>query len=165
METKDVVMIILIIAAVIAVAYFTLSKKQSSSQAPSASSQSSITPPSLPSNTPSPTSSAQTQPFIVQTYSVSGTMNLVIPLLSETFIVAVYPQNSVSLTAWFNLNNSQQQDQTSLVVIDNPVTITQPTVILTSDGLKQNNVPYEGYPYLVLSTYGTATIVVSFYKK
>lgn len=128
---------------------------------------------STPSATPSPSVVPLGSPvptivgpsFQVKQYTFQGTQDVIIPLLSEDFVVVVSPaQNqNVSLTAWFNLTNNTNQDSSSLVVINSPVTITEPTPVLSSQALKANNVAYIGYPYLVLALNGSGTIYISFY--
>jgi len=123
------------------------------------------------SPTPSP------QPFIVQTYMLSQAGNIMIPLLSENFVVSVKPLGttassttsattsppSVSISAWFNIENDTKLHDDSLIINETPVTITQETPIIFSDVLKQNGVPYHGYPYLIIAADGPLLIKVAFY--
>lgn len=129
----------------------------SSSQSPSPATP---TPSTTPSPSPTPT---PTQPFVVNTYSVNNT-NVLIPLLSEDFVISIKPlSDQVSVMAWFNIENDVQQHGDSLIVNNNPITITQETPIIYSDVLKSQNVPYNGYPYLVIAVAGFAEIKASFY--
>ena len=127
--------------------------------------------PSPASPTPSP------QPFIVQTYMLSQAGNIMIPLLSENFVVSVKPLGttasgatsattsppSVSISTWFNIENDTKLHDDSLIINETPVTITQETPIIFSDVLKQNGVPYQGYPYLIIAADGPLLIKVAFY--
>ena len=126
---------------------------------------------------PSPSSR---QPFIVQTYMLSQAGNIKIPLLSENFVVSAEPLGlagatalgvtsitsppSVSISAWFNIENDTKLHDDSLIINETPVTITQETPIIFSDVLKQNGVPYHGYPYLIIAADGPLLIKVAFYK-
>ena len=117
--------------------------------------------------TPTPTPTASPLPVqfpIYQQYTVTQSSggNVVIPLLTDNFVVSVKPVTTTSLMAWFNITNDQHLHDDSLIVIPNLVTITQETPILFSSTLKQQNVPFEGYGYLVISLSAPATIKVSF---
>ena len=120
-----------------------------------------------PTSTPTPTPTASPLPVqfpIYQEYTVTQSSggNVVIPLLTDNFVVSVKPVTTTSLMAWFNITNDQYLHNDSLIVIPNLVTITQETPILFSSTLKQQNVPFEGYGYLVISLSAPATIKVSF---
>ena len=120
---------------------------------------------SSPTPTPTPTASPLPVQFpIYQQYTVAQSSggNVVIPLLTDNFVVSVKPVTTTSLMAWFNITNDQYIHDDSLIIIPNLVTITQETPILFSSTLKQQNVPFEGYGYLVLSLSAPATIKVSF---
>jgi len=129
----------------------------------------------------SPSPSPQQQPFIVQTYMLSQAGNIKIPLLSENFVVSAEPLGlvgatvlgvtsvipsppSVSISAWFNIENDTKLHDDSLIINETPVTITQETPIIFSDVLKQNGVPYHGYPYLIIAADGPLLVKVAFYK-
>ena len=127
---------------------------------PSNTPTSSLTPSMSPNPTNTPTPS---QSFIVNTYTVTNT-NVLIPLLSEDFVISVKPySDQVSVMAWFNIENDVNQHGDSLVLNSDPITITQETPIIYSDVLKTQNIPYEGYPYLVIAVAGSAEIKASFY--
>jgi hypothetical protein len=103
--------------------------------------------------------------------------NIMIPLLSENFVVSVKPLGtatssatsatssppSVSISTWFNIENDTKLHNDSLIINETPVTITQETPIIFSDVLKQNGVPYQGYPYLIIAADGPLLIKVAFY--
>jgi len=127
----------------------------------------------------STSSSPSQQPYVVQTYTLSQAGNILIPLLSENFVVTAEPLGleaakalgvtsttsapSVSISVWFNIENDTKLHNDSLIINETPITITQETPIIFSDVLKQNNVPYHGYPYLVIAADGPLLIKVAFY--
>jgi len=167
MDKKIVYSILLSIVIVAILIYLFVIRK------PTASAYTSPTPSpqALISPTPSP------QPFIVQTYMLSQAGNIMIPLLSENFVVSVEPLGttasgttsattsppSVSISTWFNIENDTRLHDDSLIINETPVTITQETPIIFSDVLKQNGVPYHGYPYLIIAADGPLLIKVAFY--
>jgi len=132
-----------------------------------------------PVTSTSTTSSPSQQPYVVQTYTLSQAGNILIPLLSENFVVTAEPLGleaakalgvtsttsapSVSISVWFNIENDTKLHNDSLIINETPITITQETPIIFSDVLKQNNVPYHGYPYLVIAADGPLLIKVAFY--
>ena len=132
-----------------------------------------------PVTSTSTTSSPSQQPYVVQTYTLSQAGNILIPLLSENFVVTAEPLGleaakalgvtsttsapSVSISVWFNIENDTKLHNDSLIINDTLTTITQKTPIIFSDVLKQNNVPYHGYPYLVIAADGPLLIKVAFY--
>ena len=133
-----------------------------------------------PVTSTSTSSSPSQQPYVVQTYTLSQAGNILIPLLSENFVVTAEPLGleaakalgvtsttsapSVSISVWFNIENDTKLHNDSLIINETPITITQETPIIFSDVLKQNNVPYHGYPYLVIAADGPLLIKVAFYK-
>jgi len=151
--------------AVIAYLIYMLYYNKSVYNSPSPGQASSLipsTPPTTPypSYTPTPT---PTNPFIVNTYTVTNT-NVLIPLLSENFVISIKPfSDQVSVMAWFNIENDIKQHGDSLILNSDPITITQETPIIYSDVLRTQNVPYEGYPYLVIAVAGSAEIKASFF--
>jgi len=132
-----------------------------------------------PVTSTSTTSSPSQQPYVVQTYTLSQAGNILIPLLSENFVVTAEPLGleaakalgvtsttsapSVSISVWFNIENDTKLHNDSLIINETPITITQETPIIFSDVLKQNNVPYHGYPYLVIAADGPLLIKIAFY--
>ena len=160
MDNKIVVKMVVITLVVISYLIYKLYYNKlvynspSSSQAPSLSPS---TPPN-PSYAPTPP-----KPFITNIYTVSNT-NVLIPLLSESFVISVKPfSDQVSIMAWFNIENDIKQHGDSLILNNDPITITQETPIIYSHILKTQNVPYEGYPYLVIAVAGSAEIKASFF--
>jgi hypothetical protein len=167
MDKKIVYSVLLSIVIVAILIYLFVIRKPtaSTSASPTPSPQALISP------TPSP------QPFIVQTYMLSQAGNIMIPLLSENFVVSVKPLGttasgttsattsppSVSISTWFNIENDTKLHNDSLIINETPVTITQETPIIFSDVLKQNGVPYQGYPYLIIAADGPLLIKVAFY--
>lgn len=178
MSNKIVVILAVITLVVIGYLIYKLYYNKSVNYLPSPNKTSSIpsTPPTTPypSNTPTPslTSSMSQNPsntptpsqsFIVSTYTVTNT-NVLIPLLSEDFVISIKPfSDQVSVMAWFNIENDIKQHGDSLILNNDPITITQETPIIYSDVLKTQNIPYEGYPYLVIAVAGSAEIKASFY--
>jgi|SRR5579875_731595 len=132
-----------------------------------------------PVTSTSTSSSPPQQPYVVQTYTLSQAGNILIPLLSENFVVTAEPLGleaakalgvtsttsapSVSISVWFNIENDTKLHNDSLIINETPITITQETPIIFSDVLKQNNVPYHGYPYLVIAADGPLLIKIAFY--
>jgi len=132
-----------------------------------------------PVTSTSTSSSPSQQPYVVQTYTLSQAGNILIPLLSENFVVTAEPLGleaakvlgvtsttsapSVSISVWFNIENDTKLHNDSLIINETPITITQETPIIFSDVLKQNNVPYHGYPYLVIAADGPLLIKIAFY--
>jgi len=163
MSNKIVVILAVITLAAIGYLIYMLYYNKSTYQSPNPVQTSSLipsTPPTTPypSNTPTPS-----QPFIVNTYTVTNT-NVLIPLLSEDFVISIKPfSDQVSVMAWFNIENDIKQHGDSLILNNDPITITQETPIIYSDVLKTQNIPYEGYPYLVIAVAGSAEIKASFY--
>ena len=163
MANKIVVIMAVITLAVIGYLIYKLYYNKSVYNSPSPSQTSSVmsstlpTPP-YPSYTPTPTN-----PFIVNTYTVTNT-NVLIPLLSENFVISIKPfSDQVSVMAWFNIENDIKQHGDSLILNSDPITITQETPIIYSHVLKTQNIPYEGYPYLVIAVAGSAEIKASFF--
>ena len=111
------------------------------------------------------TSQQSVQPFTVNTYMLTQPGNIVIPLLSEDFVISVAPYNtdSASVALWFNISPDIKLHDDSLVINETPITITQETPILYSSVLEQNNVPYKGYPYLVIASNAPLLIKAAFY--
>jgi len=176
MNNKIVVIMAVVTLAVIAYLIYMLYYNKSVYNSPSPGQASSLipsTPPTTPypSYTPTPTTPypsytptpTPTNPFIVNTYTVTNT-NVLIPLLSENFVISIKPfSDQVSVMAWFNIENDIKQHGDSLILNSDPITITQETPIIYSDVLRTQNVPYEGYPYLVIAVAGSAEIKASFF--
>ena len=117
-----------------------------------------------PVTSTSTTSSPSQQPYVVQTYTLSQAGNILIPLLSENFVVTAEPLGlEVNISAWFNIENDNKLHNDSLMITETLITITQETPIIFSDVLKQNNVPYHGYPYLVIAADRPLLIKIAFY--
>ena len=151
MDKKVVYSVIIAVAATIILIYLFVVRKQSTQAGTTGTTV--LTAPSQ-----------QSQPFIVREYAINQAGNILIPLLSEDFVISVKPMNGqASITAWFNMEDDINQHNDSLIVNSTPVTVTQETVILYSSTLKQNGVPYEGYPYLVVSTNAPILVKASFY--
>jgi len=160
MTNKLVVAIAMIAFAVIGYLIYKLYYNKSVHNSPSINQTSSAISSTLPNPSYTPTS---TQPFIVNTYTVTDT-NILIPLLSENFVISVKPlSDQVSVMAWFNIENDITQHGDSLILNNDPITITQETPIIYSHVLKTQNIPYEGYPYLVIAVAGSAEIKASFF--
>jgi len=162
------VLLSIVIVAILIYLFVIRTSPTPSSASPSPSPQQSL------SISPSP---SPQQSFIVQTYMLSQAGNIMIPLLSENFVVSVKPLGtaassttsgsssppSVSISTWFNIENDTKLHDDSLIINETPVTITQETPIIFSDVLKQNGVPYHGYPYLIIASDGPLLIKVAFY--
>ena len=144
MDKKIIYSILLSIAVVVILIYLFVIKK--------------------PVTSTSTTSSPSQQPYVVQTYTLSQAGNILIPLLSENFVVTAEPLGlEVNISAWFNIENDNKLHNDSLMITETLITITQETPIIFSDVLKQNNVPYHGYPYLVIAADRPSLIKIAFY--
>ena len=152
MDRRVVYSVVLAIAITVLLVYVFVIRKTTASAATSTTTTTvTITQPS-------------SQPFVVKEYTINQAGNILIPLMSEDFIISVKPTNGqASISMWFNIEDDVKQHDDSLIVNNSPVTITQETPVLYSSTLKQNGVPYEGYPYLVIATNAPILVKASFY--
>ncbi len=153
MEKKDVLIVLLVIALIAVIIYYLIRKNSAQTSTVVTTTTGTVQPTNQPS-------------FQVVTYQVTPPTNLKIPLLSEDFVVSIKPLTNqpVSYQAWFNIENDSNLHEDSLIINENPVTITQETPIIYSDTLSSQGIPYRGYPYLVLAMAGgQAEVKVSFY--
>lgn len=153
MNTKVVYSVILAIAIAALLVYIFIFRNQQTQQSPTVQS------------TQNRQQTQSQQPFVVNTYTLTQPGNIVIPLLSENFVISAAPYNtdSASIALWFNISDDIKLHDDSLVINETPITITQETPILYSGVLEQNNVPYKGYPYLVIASNAPLLIKAAFY--
>ena len=153
MNTKVVYSVILAIAIAALLVYIFILRNQQTQQSPTVQS------------TQNRQQTQSQQPFVVNTYTLTQPGNIVIPLLSENFVISAAPYNtdSASIALWFNISDDIKLHDDSLVINETPITITQETPILYSGVLEQNNVPYKGYPYLVIASNAPLLIKAAFY--
>ena len=151
MDRKVIYSVVLAIAITVLLVYVFVIRKTTTSAATS-------------TTTTTTTTQSSGQPFVVKEYTINQAGNILIPLMSEDFVISVKPINGqASISMWFNIEDDVKQHDDSLIVNNSPVTITQETPVLYSSTLKQNGVPYEGYPYLVISTNAPILVKASFY--
>lgn len=149
MDRKVIYSVVLAIAITVLLVYIFVMKR------PSTTTGTTVT---------APSSASTGEPFVVKEYTINQAGNILIPLMSEAFVISVKPINGqASISMWFNIENDVKQHDDSLIVNNSPITITQETPVLYSSTLKQNGVPYEGYPYLVISTNAPILVKASFY--
>ena len=154
MDRKVVYSVVLAIAITVLLVYVFVIRKTTESAATSTTTNTTTVTITQPSG----------QPFVVKEYTINQAGNILIPLMSEDFVISVKPINGqASISMWFNIEDDVKQHDDSLIVNNSPVTITQETPVLYSSTLKQNGVPYEGYPYLVIATNAPILVKASFY--
>lgn len=144
MNTKTAVIIsVAIVAAAILFWYLVLSK----------SPQTSTT--TTTTTSPLPVSSF---PYIIATTVQNF---YVVPLISQDFAIEIDPiGGSVSVNMWLSMYNDTANHETNLYILQN-VSSSQP-IIITSQQLSNEGIPYKGYPYIVINVYPSANVRISF---
>ncbi len=117
--------------------------------------------PSTPTNVVVQSPSQPT--YYTSTFVLVSTYSVAIPIISENFVISAEPYvvKQAILKVWFNLLKTTALRGDSLVITTSTVLTTLAPLILSED-LKKNNVPFEGYSYLVIQTSAPIKIHVSF---
>ncbi len=97
------------------------------------------------------------------TITLVSTYSTVIPLKSENFVISASPYIAkyANVGIWFNVVKTTDLRGDSLVITTSVLLTTLSPLILSED-LKKNNVPFEGYSYIVIKTSAPITIYASF---